>query len=221
MTCGARPRGPAPRDLAEAPVSEVGPGVERRKAVRRNGRLEPLPMSADHDHERIAEVEIQPAELADADVIATIYNEGIAGRQATFETEPRTGANFTALIQAERFPLLVAREDGAVVGWAGLSAYSTRQAYAGVAELSIYVAGDAQGRGVGRRLIDALAGEAEKQGFHKIIGKLFPTNTASLRLLERAGFLDVGTHRKHARLDGDWRDVVVLERLLGDAVRRD
>jgi L-amino acid N-acyltransferase YncA len=178
-------------------------------------------MTVERDQQRSAKVEIRPAELADAEVIAAIYNEGIAGRQATFETEPRTGADFTGLIQSERFPLLVAKKDRAVVGWAGISSYSTRQAYAGVTELSIYVAGHAQGRGVGRRLIDALATEAEKRGFHKIIGKLFPTNTASLRLLERAGFLEVGMHRKHARLDGSWRDVVVLELLLGDALPRD
>lgn len=146
-----------------------------------------------------------------------IYNEGISERQATFETDLRQASDFVTRMASSRYPLLVAEIDQRVVGWAGASLYSERPAYAGVAELSIYVAGTARGHGVGTALCERLADEAEKQGFHKLLGKLFPGNLPCVRLVGRCDFHTVGLHRRHGRLDGQWRDVLLVERLLGDA----
>jgi L-amino acid N-acyltransferase YncA len=161
------------------------------------------------------ELTVRAARYEDAAAWAEIYNQGIEERQATFETEPRTGAGL--MKQIER--TIVAERDGRVVGWAGLAPYSSREAYAGVAEFSIYVDRAERGNGVGRRLLTHLAVFAESQGYHKLTSKIFPENEASLALMRSCGFRDVGIHRRHARLDGSWRDVVVVERLLGEAAR--
>ena len=95
-----------------------------------------------------------------------------------------------------------------------MSEYSSRDVYAGVAECSVYVDPGARGRGLGTALLNGLAEEAARRGFHKLIGKLFDTNEPSLRLMERAGFRVVGTHHRHGQLDGEWRDVILVERSL-------
>jgi L-amino acid N-acyltransferase YncA len=159
-------------------------------------------------------VRLRPAEPGDAAAIAAIWNEGIAERDATFETRPRTAADIEVRLIDADLPFLVADDDGAVVGWISLTPYSDRCAYAGVAECSVYVASAARGRGVGRTLVEAMAADAERRGLHKVIGRLFPSNEPSLRLLRGCGFRDVGIHRRHGQLDGEWRDVVVVERLL-------
>ena len=164
-------------------------------------------------------VRVRVAQATDTGVIASIYNEGIAGREATFETEPRRAADFHERVVSGRYPLLVAELDGRLVGWAGLAAYSEREAYAGIAECSIYVAGDARGRGVGTELCQQLAEEAAARGLWKLVGKVFPENLACVRMLDRCGFREVGLHHRHGRLDGEWRDVLLVERLLGDADR--
>lgn len=104
------------------------------------------------------------------------------------------------------------------MGWAGLARYSSRKCYAGVGECSVYVSAPARGRGIGTALTDALAAEARREGFHKLVGKLFTDNLASLRLVERCGFRSVGVHRRHGRLDSAWRDVLVVELLLADSL---
>jgi phosphinothricin acetyltransferase len=142
-----------------------------------------------------------------------IYAEGIEGRGATFVTsapEPETVAAWLR----RRGPFLVAERDGEVLGWAAVSEYSDVPAYRGVGEFAVYVAGAARGQGVGRRLLEALCEAARADGRHKIVGKVFPENTGSLSLCRACGFDEVGTHRRHGRLDGEWRDVVVVERLL-------
>lgn len=154
------------------------------------------------------------ASPADGIAICTIYNAAIAERKSTFEVEPRSTADFDGRIGADRHPLLVAEVDGQVVGWAGVSPYSSRPCYAGIAECSVYVAPEARGHGVGTMLVDALAGSAEDHGFHKLTGKLFTDNIASIKLCERCGFTSVGVHRRHGQLDDEWRDVLVVERLL-------
>jgi phosphinothricin acetyltransferase len=161
------------------------------------------------------ELTVRAARNEDAATWAEIYNQGIEERQATFETEPRSGADLIAQIDRT----IVAERDGHVVGWASVGAYSPREAYAGVAEFSIYVDRAARGGGVGRRLLTHLSVFAESRGYHKLTSKIFPENEASLALMRACGFRDVGIHRRHARLDGDWRDVVVVERLLGEAAR--
>jgi phosphinothricin acetyltransferase len=157
----------------------------------------------------------RPALLDDAEAMCGIYNAAIAERSSTFETELRSTADFEARVADERFPLIVGNgDDRGVIGWAGIASYSARPCYAGIGECSVYVAASARGRGVGTALTEALAAAAEQRGFHKMIGKLFTDNIASVRLVERCGFKTVGVHSRHGQLDGAWRDVLVVERLL-------
>jgi L-amino acid N-acyltransferase YncA len=148
--------------------------------------------------------------------IATIYNEGIADRIATFETEPRTPEQIAAQLRgkSDRFPTIVAEQDGHVVAWAGAGPYRSRPAYAGVAEHSVYVGRSARGKGAGRVVLEALCRAYAERGFWKIVSRIFPDNTASLVLHERCGFRVVGVYQRHGKLEGQWRDCVIVERLL-------
>jgi L-amino acid N-acyltransferase YncA len=154
----------------------------------------------------------------DAAAIAAIYNEGIADRVATFETEPRTTAQIAAQLadKGERFPTVVVERDGRVVAWATASAYRSRPAYAGVAEHSVYVARAARGTGAGRAALEAFCRVYAERGFWKILSRIFPENTASLGLHERCGFRVVGVYRRHGKLEGEWRDCVIVEKLLDE-----
>ena len=168
---------------------------------------------------RVSEkLEVRSALPVDAEAICAIYNVAMAERGSTFETEPRSTEDFSERITSERFPFLAAEADGEVIGWAALTSYSDRPCYTGIGECSIYVAVESRGRGIGTALAEALAVEAERNGFHKLLGKLFTDNIPSIRLVERCGLSSVGTHRRHGQLDGEWRDVLVVERLLGVAV---
>jgi len=160
---------------------------------------------------------VRPASRDACEAMCDIYNIALAERGSTFETEPRTADNFEDRVDDARFPLLVGEAGGEVIGWAGLVAYSNRPCYAGIGECSVYVAARARGQGVGSALIEALSAAAGESGFHKMVGKLFTDNAACLRLVERCGFASVGLHRRHGRLEGAWRDVLVVERLLGPA----
>jgi L-amino acid N-acyltransferase YncA len=158
---------------------------------------------------------IRPAGDPDTQAIADIYNEGIATRLATFETEPRSAADVQAwLVAGERLPVLVAEEGDAVLGWARILAYSARPVYAGVGEVSVYVAEDARGRGLGRALLEELQRNAAELGYWKLVGKLFTANAASAGMVRSCGWREVGMHHKHSRLDGEWRDVLLVERVL-------
>jgi phosphinothricin acetyltransferase len=160
---------------------------------------------------------VRPAAAADAAAVAAIHNEGIAERVATFRSEPRSVAAVEAAIASES-PFLVAERDGAIVGWANVGPYDdAADWYAGIGEAGVYVLGEARGSGVGRELLAALERAAEEDGLHKLIAKIFTTNEPSLKLFEESGYERVGVHRRHGRLDGEWKDVVVLERPLGDA----
>jgi phosphinothricin acetyltransferase len=158
---------------------------------------------------------------ADAAAVAAIYNEGIADRVATFETEPRTPAQLAAQLteKGDRFPTVVVERNDQVIAWAGAGAYRNRPAYAGVAEHSVYVARAARGTGAGRVALEALCRLYAERGFWKIVSRIFPENTASLALHERCGFRVVGVYQRHGKLEGQWRDCVIVERLLdsGDA----
>jgi L-amino acid N-acyltransferase YncA len=160
---------------------------------------------------------VRPATPADAPAVATIYNEGIADRVATFETRERGAEDVRAWLADERRPFLVATVDGKVVGFARVAPYSTRAVYDGVGEHGVYVARAARGRGVGRRLLEELCAAAEAVGLHKLTGRIFADNATSIAVHEAAGFRVVGVQRRHARLDGAWKDCVLVERLLGDA----
>ena len=161
------------------------------------------------------------ANVEDSAAIARIYNEGIADRLATFETEPRTADGIARGLQgrAERWPTVVVERDGAVIAWASASEYRSRACYSGVAEFSVYVAREARGTGAGRVAMDALVSECEARGIWKLVSRVFPENEPSRKLLANVGFREVGTYRRHAKLDGAWRDTVIVERLIGEAAR--
>lgn len=158
---------------------------------------------------------IREAIPGDAEAIARIYNQGIEDRGATFETEPRTPVDMVArLTEVDRFPILVADYQTAVAGWAGLSSYKARDCYAGIAEFSIYLDRDARGRGIGGQLLTALIAAARDRGYWKLVSRVFPSNAASRAICRASGFREVGVYEKHARLDGQWMDVVIVERLI-------
>ena len=158
---------------------------------------------------------IRDAGQPDAETIARIYNQGIEERGATFETEPRTADDIASkLADRERYPFLVAADSDAVIGWASLSAYRPRACYSGVSEFSIYLDRASRNRGVGRRLLTALIDAARDRGYWKLVSRVFPSNAASRALCRACGFREVGVYEKHAQLDGQWLDVVIVERLI-------
>jgi len=161
---------------------------------------------------------VRIARADDAAAIATIYNEGIADRVATFETEPRTPEQIARQLadKGDRYPTVVVDRGGQIVAWASAGSYRNRPAYAGVAEHSVYVARDARGTGAGRAALEGLIREYAQRGFWKIVSRIFPENTASIRLHERCGFRVVGVYRRHGKLEGEWRDCVIVERLIED-----
>jgi L-amino acid N-acyltransferase YncA len=162
-------------------------------------------------------ITVRAAERGDADAIAALYNQGIAERQATFETRPREPDEIYAWFDPG-LPFLVAEDDAhRVVGFARVSPYSDRCVYQGVGEHGVYVDAAARGQGVGRRLLDELAREAERQGLYKLTSRVFTTNAASLAAHRAAGFEEIGVQRRHGKLDGEWKDCVLVERLLGEA----
>jgi len=165
------------------------------------------------------ETTVRAAELSDAASIARIYNQGIEERIATFETEPRSEDQIRRLLvdRGDRFPQVVAERIGRVVAWAGAGPYRPRDCYAGIAEFSMYTARDSRGTDAGRAVLSGLISACEERGFWKLVSRIFPENTASLALCHRLGFREVGVYQGHAKLDGTWRDVVIVEKLLGDA----
>jgi L-amino acid N-acyltransferase YncA len=157
----------------------------------------------------------RPARPDDAEAIAAIYNQGIEERQATFQTRPHDPGELELKTEQRGGQLLVAERDGAVVGWASWTGYDDpADYYAGVAECAVYVERGERRHGVGAALLDGLADEVPKFGIHKLIAKIFTTNEASIALFRRCGFRDVGTHLRHGMLDGEWKDVLVMERSL-------
>ena len=158
-------------------------------------------------------MQARPATRRDAETIARIYNEGIEERIATFETRPRVAGEIRAWFE-DGHPIVVVEDGGTVISFANTSAYSPRECYSGVAEFSVYTAGESRGSGAGALAMEALIRAAEEIGFWKLTSRVFVENEASRKLLLSLGFREVGVHEKHARLDGLWRDVVVVERLI-------
>ena len=142
--------------------------------------------------------------------VAAVYEEGIATKLATFETAAPAWADWDAAHHAAH--RLVAEDDGEVVGFAALAPVSSRCVYEGVAEESVYVAERARGRGIGRALLEALVTGSERDGIWTLQAGIFPENRASLALHHACGFRTVGIRERIGRLDGAWRDVVLLER---------
>jgi L-amino acid N-acyltransferase YncA len=149
----------------------------------------------------------------DAEAIARIYNQGIADRVATFETNPRSAEDVRAWFDGAH-PIVVVEDEQTIVAFASTSTYRPRACYAGIAEFSVYVAREARGRGAGRRAMEALIDESELAGLWKLLSRVFVENAASRSLLRSLGFREVGIYEKHAQLDGAWRDVVIVERLI-------
>jgi L-amino acid N-acyltransferase YncA len=164
-----------------------------------------------------SELRVRLATASDAATIADIYNQGIEERIATFETAPRSAQDIEAQLteKGDRYPTVVVEQDGRIVAWASAGPYRARPAYAGVAEHSVYVARHSRGAGAGRAALDALAREYAARGFWKLVSRIFPENTGSLALHDRAGFRVVGVYRRHGQIEGQWRDCVIVEKLLG------
>jgi phosphinothricin acetyltransferase len=158
----------------------------------------------------MAAIAVEPMRASDWPAVAGIYQQGIDTGDATFETHvPSWEAWDAGHLSAAR---LVARDEGRVVGWAALSPVSDRCVYGGVAEVSVYVAGAARGRGIGRRLLEALALASEEAGIWTLQAGIFPENEASLAIHRSCGFRVVGRRERLGRLAGEWRDVILLER---------
>jgi L-amino acid N-acyltransferase YncA len=151
------------------------------------------------------------ATTADAAAIAAIYNEGIEDRVATFETRLRTPGDIRSWFSG-RHPLIVVTDAaGRVLAFAATFPYRPRECYAGIAEVSVYVARQARGRGAGRVALQALVDAARNAGLWKLLSRIFPENQASRALVRSVGFREVGIYERHGRLDGRWRDVVIVE----------
>ena len=160
-----------------------------------------------------AQVAIAALVPGDWDDVARIYAEGIETRLATFETDvPTWQAWDGAHLTEHRF---MAREDGRAAGWAALAPVSSRCVYAGVAEVSVYVAAAARGRGVGTALLSALVASSEAGGVWTLEAGILPENEASVRMHERCGFRVVGRRERLGRMLGEWCDVLLLERRSG------
>ncbi|MGY1435429.1 GNAT family N-acetyltransferase [Streptomyces reniochalinae] len=148
----------------------------------------------------------------DAGRVLELYRVGIEEGQATFETEPQSWEAFdTGKLPLHRY-VAVEEASGKVVGWVAAGPTSSRAVYAGVAEHSVYVASEARGRGVARALVEALVASTEAAGIWMVQSSVFPENTASLALHERAGFRQVGRRERITQHHGVWRDTVLIER---------
>lgn len=163
-----------------------------------------------------SQISTRPAVLSDAGAIARIHNQGIATRNATFQTVERTAEERGQWLieHDDRYPVLVAVLNGNVVGWADAHPYRSSAFYAGVAEFSIYIEESMRGHGVGIVLLEALISASERAGLWKLLSRIFIENTASRALCAKAGFREVGIYEKHSKLDGIWRDCVIVERLI-------
>jgi phosphinothricin acetyltransferase len=162
---------------------------------------------------------VRPATADDAAAVARIYNEGIEDRTATFETRLRSADDVRPWFGGVH-PVVVVEETGEVIAFGAASTYRPRECYAGVAEFSVYVARTWRGRGAGRLALEALVAAARAAGFWKLVSRVFVENAASRALLASQGFREVGVYERHGRLDGVWRDVVIVERFLGEPDRR-
>lgn len=163
------------------------------------------------------------ARLAVADdiqAITRIYNQGIEDRIATLETSPKRDSDMLEWLtkRNEAHKVLVIEDaTGAVLGWASLNPFSSRCCYSGVVDFSIYIERSMRGKGLGKKLLDALIEAAREQGFHKLVLSALSRNEAGKRLYKAAGFREVGTYINQGILDGKWVDVTIMEKLLIDS----
>jgi phosphinothricin acetyltransferase len=158
-------------------------------------------------------METRLATAADAAAITEIYNQGIADRVSTFETRLRAVEDVRSWFTTA-YPIVVVVDDGTVIAFASMSTYRPRECYSGIAEFSVYVARDRRRRGAGRLAMQALLQEAQRRGFWKLLSRIFVENAASRALMRDLGFREVGIFHKHGKLDGQWRDVVIVEYII-------
>jgi L-amino acid N-acyltransferase YncA len=163
-------------------------------------------------------MQVRSATPNDVVAISSIYNQGIEDRVATFETRFRTVGDVLVWFD-DVHPILVVKKDSEIIAFASSSAYSARECYAGIAECSVYVKRDMRGHGAGRIALEALIRAAEEAGFWKLVSRVFVENKASRKLIGSLGFREVGIYEKHAKLDGIWRDVIIVERLIGSNLK--
>jgi len=166
----------------------------------------------------IASLTARPAQREDAAAITEIYNQGIEDRIATFETEPRSVADIMPWFDHAHGFVSVTDASGDVVGYAVAHPYSDRCCYRGIGEFSVYVRRSHRGRGVGQVAMAALIEASRADGLWKLISRIFPENRASLSLMARMGFKQLGVHEKHGKLDGVWKDCVIVERLIPENI---
>jgi phosphinothricin acetyltransferase len=161
---------------------------------------------------------IREATRGDAPAIAAMYNQGIADRLATLETEERTPEERRAWLDARgpRHPVIVAESEGRVIGFGSLNVFNSRAAYNHVADFSLYVERSWRNKGLGRRLLQALTERARQLGYHQMVLSAFPFNPAGLSLYRKSGFRVVGVYREQGFLDGRWVDTIIMEKLLDD-----
>jgi L-amino acid N-acyltransferase YncA len=158
----------------------------------------------------VESIEIRPLTFADWGSVREIYVQGLDTGLATFETSPPSWDQWDAShLQVGR---LVAVSGQFVTGWCALSPISKRAAYAGVAEVSVYVGADFRGKGIGRKLLSQLIKESETNGIWTLQASIFPENHPSLTLHESCGFREIGRRKRIAKLNGVWRDTVLIER---------
>jgi L-amino acid N-acyltransferase YncA len=156
---------------------------------------------------------VRPARADDAEAIAAIFNQGVEDRVATFETELADAAIARRWVDEDL--VLVADDDDRLIGWAKAGRYSdAHHYYDGVLEATLYVERGARRAGVGRALLAALADAAAEPGAYKLVGKIFTSNEPSIALVTGLGWREVGIHKRHGTLDGEWKDVLVVEKLL-------
>jgi phosphinothricin acetyltransferase len=165
-----------------------------------------------------APLRLRDAALADAPAIARILNQGIEESTSTLETEPKTAAEREAWLatRGPRHPVIVAVDEaGRIRGWGSLNPFKSRTVYDHVADFSVYVARDARGTGIGTLMLAELERRARAIGYHKMVLAAMPENLAGRRLYTRYGFTVVGTYREQGFRDGVWRDVLLMEKILG------
>lgn len=156
---------------------------------------------------------IRSATLQDLGAITEIYNDAILKTIATFDTEPKTDAEQKSWFEGHgsRYPILVAEEDNRIVAWASLSQWSDRCAYSDTAEASLYVREEYRGRGIGRKLNEAIIRAGKKAGLHTLIGRIAGGNDASLHLAESVGYKHIGVMRECGRKFGKLLDVHLVQ----------
>jgi len=161
----------------------------------------------------VSESFTRAATRSDAARIATIYNQGIEDRVATFETEARDTEQILKWF-TEGYPVFVSGENQTVHAYAAAFPYRSRPCYEGVREFSVYVAREGRGKGFGKAALGALIEDTRARGWWKLLSRIFPENVASRKLCAALGFREVGIYEKHGRLDGKWMDTVIVEKLL-------